>query len=246
MHLVTDADALCADLVSLVSVCDDDWIAKWTVAETTARSVIAQMLDDEARLSEPGTARTFVGALPAGAQLVVSSSMPIRDVEWYAGASDHIDVLSNRGANGIDGVVSTAVGAALGSARTTGLLIGDVAFLHDSNGLIGLSERGLDVRMVVVDNRGGGIFSFLPQRSALGAERFEKLFGTPHESDLALLARAHGLNAHVVSSTSELRQAVAVGGPHVIIVKTNRDDNVSRHEEIHRAVIDEVRLAFRA
>jgi 2-succinyl-5-enolpyruvyl-6-hydroxy-3-cyclohexene-1-carboxylate synthase len=245
MHLVTDADALCADLVSLVSVCDDDWIAKWTVAETTARSVIAQMLDDEARLSEPGTARTFVGALPAGAQLVVSSSMPIRDVEWYAGASDHIDVLSNRGANGIDGVVSTAVGAALGSARTTGLLIGDVAFLHDSNGLIGLSERGLDVRMVVVDNRGGGIFSFLPQRSALGAERFEKLFGTPHESDLALLARAHGLNAHVVSSTSELRQAVAVGGPHVIIVKTNRDDNVSRHEEIHRAVIDEVRLALR-
>jgi len=244
MHLVTDADALCADLASLVDHCDGDWLARWTAAETAARAAIARILGDETQLSEPGTARSVVSALPVGAQLVVSSSMPIRDVEWYAGACDHLKVLSNRGANGIDGVVSTAVGVALGTGRSTGLLIGDVAFLHDSNGLIGLADRGLDVRIVAVDNRGGGIFSFLPQRNVLSAETFEKLFGTPHASDLALLAQAHGLRAQVVSSTVELKQAVAVEGPHVIIVKTNRDDNVSRHEEIHRAVIGEVRRAL--
>ena len=103
-------------------------------------------------------------------------------------------MLANRGANGIDGVVSTAVGVALSGVRTT-LLIGDVAFLHDTNGLLGLAARGVDLTIVVVDNDGGGIFSFLPQRTSLPGDRFEQLFGTPHGVDLVAVARAHGVDA---------------------------------------------------
>src|SRR3546814_16340475 len=92
--------------------------------------------------------------------------MPIRDVESFVEPGRPIAVHANRGANGIDGVVSTAVGVAVASGAPTALLIGDVAFLHDSNGLLGLSARDLDLVVVVVDNDGGGIFSFLPQADA--------------------------------------------------------------------------------
>ncbi|MEY4401541.1 MAG: 2-succinyl-5-enolpyruvyl-6-hydroxy-3-cyclohexene-carboxylic-acid synthase, partial [Actinomycetota bacterium] len=146
LHLVTNAEALCTDLAPLVAPCDQNWLQDWCVVEQSARRVVGDMLDDETRLSEPGVARCVVASLPTGSRFVVSSSMPIRDVEWYGGSCEHLTVLSNRGANGIDGVVSTAVGVALETGQTTGLLIGDIAFLHDSNGLIGLARRGADVR----------------------------------------------------------------------------------------------------
>ncbi|MFM8713897.1 MAG: 2-succinyl-5-enolpyruvyl-6-hydroxy-3-cyclohexene-1-carboxylic-acid synthase, partial [Actinomycetota bacterium] len=154
MHVVTDADRLCADLLQVVAPSESSWLQRWTAAEAAARSVIAEQLDNETALSEPGVARNVLAALPSGSQLIVSSSMPIRDVEWYGATSSHVRVLANRGANGIDGVVSTAVGAALASGLPTGLLIGDVAFLHDSNGFIDLVKRQVDLRVVVIDNRG--------------------------------------------------------------------------------------------
>jgi 2-succinyl-5-enolpyruvyl-6-hydroxy-3-cyclohexene-1-carboxylate synthase len=241
LHLVTNAEALCTDLAPLVAPCDQNWLQDWCVVEQSARRVVGDMLDDETRLSEPGVARCVVASLPTGSRFVVSSSMPIRDVEWYGGSCEHLTVLSNRGANGIDGVVSTAVGVALETGQTTGLLIGDIAFLHDSNGLIGLARRGADVRIVVVDNNGGGIFSFLPQRTSLPGGQFETIFGTPHESDASLIARAHGVRSCEARTTAELRQALAEVGPSVIVVKADRDKNVEHHDEIHRAVAEAVR-----
>jgi 2-succinyl-5-enolpyruvyl-6-hydroxy-3-cyclohexene-1-carboxylate synthase len=241
MHVVTDAEQLCADLAQVVVPCASSWLERWLAAESVARRVISEQLDDETTLSEPGVARGVLASLPPGSQLVVSSSMPIRDVEWYGGSTDHVRVLANRGVNGIDGVVSTAVGVAFATDRPTGLLIGDVAFLHDSNGLIDLVNRNVDLRVVVVDNRGGGIFSFLPQRSALGTDRFERLFGTPHESDLGALASAHGLRTTYVSGSAELRSSVARRGPQVIIVRTDRDANVARHAELQQLVIAAVK-----
>ncbi len=244
MHIVADLEAAVSDLLAIAEPCDAQWSSKWLAAESAARSVMQNLLHDESRLTEPGVARTLAASLPAGSQLFVSSSMPVRDLEWYAAATDHLHVMSNRGANGIDGVVSSAVGAALGTARTTALLIGDVAFLHDSNGLLRLASRGVDVRIVVVDNRGGGIFSFLPQRSMMSDERFEQLFGTPHEADLAALAAAHGVACETASTTAQLRAALAQPGPRVIIVRTNRNENVARHDEIHRAVVQGARVAI--
>lgn len=245
LHVVCDQESLCDDLQQVLDPCESDWLAEWISAEVSARRIVAESLDHESQLTEPGTARCMVGSLPAGSTLVVSSSMPIRDVEWYAESTNHLNVLSNRGANGIDGVVSTAVGAALASSGSVGLLIGDVAFLHDSNGLLGLTNRSVDLRIVVVDNRGGGIFSFLPQRASLPPDDFERLFGTPHDTDIALIAEAHGLPAIVVRSTQELRDALQIAGPRVILVRTRRDDNVRVHESIHVNVAQSVRETLR-
>lgn len=242
MHVVTDADALCVDLIAMLGPCDSGWGQRWRTAESQARATLAHALDNEAVLTEPGVARTTLASLPASSRLVVSSSMPIRDVEWFGGDTSSVFVQANRGANGIDGVVSTAVGVALATGAPTGLLIGDVAFLHDSNGLIALQARKVDLRIVVIDNRGGGIFSFLPQRTALGHERFEQLFGTPHDVDLAALVAAHGVECETVGSSRELQAALGRPGPRVIVVHTNRTENVALHEALNAAVIDAVRI----
>ena len=159
--------------------------------------------------------------------------MPVRDLEWFGGPSAQAH--ANRGANGIDGVMSTALGRAL-SGRPTLVLLGDIAFVHDSNALVGLSARGVDLRIVVVDNDGGGIFSFLPQAKVLAADRFEQLFGTPHGTDLEALASAHGVAARTVSTSAELAAAVKSPGPSVTRVVSDRNDNVRHHDLLNAAV----------
>lgn len=216
------------------------WLASWAEAEAAAQGAIETVLGRHREVSEPLVARTVAAALAPGATLVVSSSMPVRDLEWYARPRQGLRVLANRGANGIDGVVSTAVGAALATGGTTALLIGDLAFLHDANGLLGLARRGVDLTIVVVDNHGGGIFSFLPPAMELAPDRFELLFGTPHDVDLVALARLHGLNAAAVNEAAALRPALedaaAAGGVSVVVAATDRVANVAVHDEIHAAV----------
>jgi 2-succinyl-5-enolpyruvyl-6-hydroxy-3-cyclohexene-1-carboxylate synthase len=187
-----------------------------------------------------------VAAVPAGGALVVSSSMPIRDVESYAAPRTGLTVHANRGANGIDGVVSTAVGVALAGAPTA-LLIGDIALLHDTNGLLGVAGRGVDLCIVVVHNDGGGIFSFLPQAEVLEADRFEQLFGTPHGVDLTALAVAHGLPVLEATDDEALAAAVtgafAAGGVHVVVVRTDRAANVALHRRLRSAMAAAVAAA---
>ena len=137
-----------------------DWMSSWTERSAQAEQAIAKALAAETQLSEPGVARAVADNLPDGARLVVASSMPVRDLEWFGGPAAIAH--ANRGANGIDGVLSTALGVAIGGT-TTVALVGDIAFLHDSGALTALARRGTDLRIVVVDNDGGGIFSFLPQ-----------------------------------------------------------------------------------
>ena len=184
-------------------------------------------------LTEPAVARIVAAWLPGGAQLVVSSSMPVRDLEWFGGRAARAH--ANRGANGIDGVVSTALGGAL-TGCTTAVLIGDIAFVHDSNALVALAARRADLRIVVVDNAGGGIFSFLPQATALAVDRFEQLFGTPHGTDVEALAKAHGVDARTVTSADDLRAALDRPGPTVIRVVTDRAENVREHARLNAAV----------
>lgn len=242
LAVAADPTALCGELSGrLQGARGTPWAARWARAEARAQEAIAVTLAARAEPTEPQVARSLVAALPDGASLVVSSSMPIRDVEWYAAPRDDIRVVSNRGANGIDGVVSTAVGVALGSPRVpTALLIGDAAFLHDANGLLGAAARGIDLTIVVVDNDGGGIFSFLPQAAAVAPARFEQLFGTPHGVDPLAVGEAHGVPGVELKAAAEVGPAVSAavseGGVRLIRVRTDRAANVVVHDEIHRAV----------
>lgn len=225
------------------------WIDRWRGLEDAAQQVLtAEFGRPDALLSDPAVARVVsqtVAACP-DVTLVVSSSMPIRDLEWYGGPVGSTEVLANRGANGIDGVLSTAVGVAVAKRRSnhpTVAVLGDLAFLHDTNAMLGLVARNVDLTVVVIDNDGGGIFSFLPQARQLGEGRFEELFGTPHGTDLASLARAHGLmvesfsSAHSMSDLrSALRRSMEDGGTRVLIVSTDRSANVEIHESIHRSI----------
>lgn len=241
-RVIGDPDEVCRALASRVPhSAGTPWPSRWAHAQRRAEETLASLLSDETHLTEPGTARTVLQSLPSGAHLVVASSMPIRDVEWFGGVRVDVTVHANRGANGIDGVLATAVGVAAGTGAPTAVLLGDIALLHDSSSLAGLAGRGLDVRIVVVDNDGGGIFSFLPQASRLAPERFEQLFGTPHGADLLALARAHGLAADDATTSSELARLLARPGPWLVRVRSDRSANVEVHERVHAAVAAAIR-----
>ncbi len=205
---------------------DRSWATRWMEANATIERLTTALLDESPELTEVGVARAVVEAVPPTGALVVSSSMPIRDVEWFGPNRNDITVYANRGANGIDGVTSTAIGVALTGVPTF-LLIGDVAFLHDSNGLIGLRNRKLDLTIVVIDNDGGGIFSFLPQHDQLPNDDYEFLFGTPHGTNLAELCGAHGLEARPWTSTLP-----PPSGVEVVIATTNRNANLALHHRL--------------
>jgi 2-succinyl-5-enolpyruvyl-6-hydroxy-3-cyclohexene-1-carboxylate synthase len=215
------------------------WLQVWQDAGRAAHQAVTTTVQGEVGPTEVGTAQAVVDGLPDGAHLVVSSSMPIRDLEWYVTPSRPLTVHANRGANGIDGVVSTAVGVAAASAGATALLIGDLAFLHDTNGLLGAIDRDIDLVVVVVDNDGGGIFSFLPQADVVDNDVFELLYGTPHGLDLVALAAAYGTHARAVDEVaSAVRAATAAGGIHVLVVRTSRGANVGLHRRLNAAVAE--------
>ncbi|MFN8035320.1 MAG: 2-succinyl-5-enolpyruvyl-6-hydroxy-3-cyclohexene-1-carboxylic-acid synthase [Acidimicrobiia bacterium] len=244
-RMVVDPELLLSAVANqLVPPVESPWLHGWTEAEAVAREAIDQLLDTWADPFEGRIARDVVAALPDGATLAVASSMPVRDVESFAAPRDGVRFLANRGANGIDGFVSTVLGAAAGaSSPATGDgpvvgLLGDLCFLHDSNGLLGATERGIDATLVVVDNDGGGIFSFLPQADR--PERFEQLFGTPHGLDLVALCDAYKVPASRVEKATDLvvalGESIAAGGVHVVVVPTHRAENVARHREVWKVV----------
>ncbi|MFM7262832.1 MAG: 2-succinyl-5-enolpyruvyl-6-hydroxy-3-cyclohexene-1-carboxylic-acid synthase [Acidimicrobiales bacterium] len=238
-HLVAETvigpvDKVMALLAGAVAPAPDGWLGAWSAAEAAAQRAISDATD--ATFGEPTVARRVTDTRAAGSSLVVSSSMPIRDVEWFGTVTPGVTVHANRGANGIDGVVSTAVGVALGSSATTTLLIGDVAFIHDSNGLWGLGRRDVDLTVVVVNNDGGSIFSFLPQAAATDHNTFETLWGTPHGVDIAHLCAAHGIAHTLVTDRDGLERALAGSGTRVIEVRTDRAANVAVHDALNAAV----------
>ena len=242
--LHADPTAAASALVQLLGgrPAEPAWAEAWSSAEALAQGAIAATLDAHIDITEPGVARTLIATLPDEATLVVSSSMPVRDVEWFGAPRTGVTILANRGANGIDGVLSTAVGVALaaGDGRPTVAFVGDVAFLHDSNALIGVAAREIDLTIVVIDNDGGGIFSFLPPASSLPEDRFEQLFGTPHGVDLRVLAAAHGLMTVEPAGAAEvgpaLTASIAAGGVRLLLATTDRNANVAVHDEVHAAV----------
>jgi 2-succinyl-5-enolpyruvyl-6-hydroxy-3-cyclohexene-1-carboxylate synthase len=217
---------------------DPEWLTTWRSYESVAQTVIERELKGE--LSEPSVARALARhAAAVEGTIMVSASMPMRDLEWFSPALPVAPaVMANRGANGIDGVVSTALGIAA-SGRRTFALLGDLAFLHDVSGMVNLPD--VPCTFIVLDNGGGGIFSFLPQAGVLEPDRFELLFGTPSSSDVGSVARGFGLDVHEVASASEFDDALAACGsarsPALLHVRLRgRAENVALHDAINQAV----------
>lgn len=218
-----------------------EWRAAWASAEAIAQAAVADALDGRGGLTEPRVARTLFDALPTEATLVVGSSMPVRDLEWFAAPRHRPPaVLANRGVNGIDGTIATALGVA--AARSpVAVLLGDLTFLHDAGALLGAAEApDVSCTLVVVDNHGGGIFSFLPQASHLPEDTFELLFGTPQAADVCAVAAAYGVGIVRAADEGELRSALKekVGSPGVSMIhlRTDRTANVAVHDQAHRTV----------
>lgn len=215
--------------------CDKAWMTDWTNAEAMAQEAMSVWTSEN--FSEPSVARTVTSAMSVGSHLVVSSSMPIRDVEWFGTTTSGVTVYSNRGTNGIDGVISTAVGVALATKARVTVLIGDVACIHDSNGLWALNRRNVDLTIVVINNDGGSIFSFLPQAQIVSNSDFELLYGTPHGASFEHLAATHGITYERVTTVKDLETNLQRGGTRLIEVPCDRFINVSQHEALQSAVV---------
>ena len=229
------AAAICRALASGLALRPGTLAQEFARADAIARRVLDRIFEqEEAPLSEPLVART-VARLSLG-QLFVSSSMPIRDLETFAsGADQGLRVLANRGANGIDGIISTALGAAAASGQPTTLLTGDLALLHDLGGLIAARRLGIPLTIVSLNNDGGGIFSFLPVAQA--TPHFEQLFGTPHGLDFAPLAAFVGAQFARPQSALELRAALhRAQGLSLIEIRTERAQNALLHHSLHAQV----------
>jgi 2-succinyl-5-enolpyruvyl-6-hydroxy-3-cyclohexene-1-carboxylate synthase len=213
------------------------WLESWTSADSEASRTIDQLLGEE--LSEPLVARRLNQWLGADVTLFVASSMPVRDVETFAGATPRGPwILSNRGANGIDGTVSSALGAAAASGRPTVLLIGDVALAHDIGGLLTHRRYELPLTIVLLNNDGGGIFEFLPV--AREADAFEEHVATPHGLDFRYAAELYGCAHARPGSVAELEQAITRSlkdrETAIIEVRTDRRANLALHRRIAAAV----------
>lgn len=222
-------------LASMVSSSVVGWLSDWSHAEVAAQKAIDSWTTSH--WSEPTNARVVTSSIPDGCNLLVSSSMPIRDVEWFGSVTPQAQVFSNRGTNGIDGVISTGIGIALGTGVPTTVLIGDIACLHDTNGLWALMQRDVDVKIVVTNNDGGSIFSFLPQATQVENSTFELLYGTPHGVSFEHLAMAHGVPFVRATHADAVRSALQKSGTTLIEVPFDRSVNVSQHDALNAAVV---------
>ena len=216
--------------LSVADGADTTWLDRWLDADSRIGRDLDALLAAEPGLTAYAVAGAVAHALPEGGLLVVGSSSPIRDLDLMVPRYEvgrRRKVIANRGLSGIDGVVSTAIGAALGRESTRSLaLVGDVTFLHDGNGLVlGPDEPRPDLTIVVVNDDGGSIFATLEQGAAEYADRFERLFGTPHGVDLAALCAATRTPHLQVTSRAELEHALASpnGGIEVVEAVVRRD-----------------------
>lgn len=212
------------------------WLRSWSGIEAAARAAIAAALGGSGSLSEPALHRALGRCYGDGERVMLGSSMPVRDAEAFLeGGPRVVTFHANRGANGIDGLVSTGAGIGLGAAEPAWIVIGDLALAHDVGGLALAARVATPLRVVVVDNGGGGIFDFLPQADLIEPDRFRRLFTTPSGLDLEPLAAAYGLPYERICDEDGIA-ALANRDRVLAHVPIDRDDNVGLHRRIAAAV----------
>jgi 2-succinyl-5-enolpyruvyl-6-hydroxy-3-cyclohexene-1-carboxylate synthase len=226
----------------------DAWLGDWIAAERAADAALRDWLAGVESRGEAFEGAPFAHLgeiLRDGAILWAGSSMPVRDLDaWLAGSKRAIRPLANRGANGIDGVVSSALGATAAGVGPVALVVGDVSFLHDLGALAAAKLHDLSATIVLLNNDGGGIFSFLPQAAAEAPSaglpaHFEELFGTPHGVDFGPIVEALGARHRTVGAgelRAALAESLATPGVDVLELRTERPRNVELHREAAEAV----------
>jgi 2-succinyl-5-enolpyruvyl-6-hydroxy-3-cyclohexene-1-carboxylate synthase len=237
LRVVADADATARCLIERGQARrTTTWLESWRDADERARRAVDRTIDGWDEPFEGRVARDVADAIPSGSQLLVGSSLPIRDLDAYMRPRDGVRILANRGASGIDGFVSTILGASTAGAPTFALL-GDLTLLHDIGSLVWSAGRGYHAVLVVLNNGGGAIFSMLEQQRL---PELEPLFTTPHGSDLGTIVRAAGLDHVRVTRVDDLIPAMRDGRQkpsiRVLDVAIDAGSDVERREEIHRAV----------
>jgi 2-succinyl-5-enolpyruvyl-6-hydroxy-3-cyclohexene-1-carboxylate synthase len=221
-----------------VTAADRSWLEHWLGIDRITRTVLDERLAELDELFEGKVFAELAALVPDGATIFAGNSMPVRDLDtFFPRSARAVRFLANRGLNGIDGVVSSALGASALSAGPLILVIGDLSFYHDLNGLLASKLHDLDVTIVLLNNDGGGIFSFLPQ--AGHAQHFELLFGTPHGLSFRGAIEMYGGKYRRIGSWPELRDSLVPSGDRglrVIEVPTERVRNVELHRELWAAV----------
>jgi 2-succinyl-5-enolpyruvyl-6-hydroxy-3-cyclohexene-1-carboxylate synthase len=237
-----DPRLACAALSETVtSRTEIGWSEVWSSVARETRAAIESAV---AELPEPFEGRVFAelaGLLPDRGTLFAGNSMPVRDLDAFWPSNERsVCFVSNRGANGIDGVVSSALGHAAVGGGPLVLAIGDLSFYHDMNGLLAAKKYGISATIVVLNNDGGGIFSFLPQASQVDEATFEALFGTPSGIDIEQAARLYGASFARPENWDEFRQAVSAGiagdGLSIVEVVSERKNNLRQHRAVSSTV----------
>lgn len=235
-----DPVLLCEDLTRYSHEQTHEWLNIWQEMNAVAEKHLHN--GTEAMITEGEAVRGLSQVIPNNSSLYVGNSMAIRDVDtFFRKNSKSIEVLANRGANGIDGMVSSALGAATAGKPMT-LLIGDLSFFHDMNGLLAAKHYQLNMTMILVNNNGGGIFSFLPQ--ANDRKHFELLFGTPANIEFAKAVELYDGDYNLAKTEEELKQLLEKSYDHkglnVIEVKTDREENTKWHRMKWQAIQEEI------
>lgn len=220
---------------------DQDWLTKWQQLNKKATNHIEQSNVDQ--LTEGVAVRELIKAMPTDSLLYVGNSMAVRDLDTFFMRTDkQITLLANRGVSGIEGLISSALGAAATTTKRVTLLIGDLAFYHDLNGLLIGKQYELDLTILLMNNNGGGIFSFLPQANE--PKYFEKLFGTPLHIDfkhaITMYQGTYRLVDDVVQLKKELQESYQRNGTTVIEVRTDREENMRWHRQIWQQIADDL------
>ena len=217
-----------------------EYANRWVQAALAVRNALKTFFEADGELSEPWVLHALADGLPDDATMFIGNSMPVRDLDtFFFSTPKRLRLLANRGASGIDGVVSSALGAAAALCGPVVLVVGDLSFYHDMNGLLAAKRHGLCASIVLLNNDGGGIFSFLPQVKE--AEHFDELFGTPHGLDFRHVAELYGLSYQRPASRQAfldgLKKSLQEPGVSLLEVCTERRENHTLHRELALAAM---------
>jgi len=240
IKLTGDLTTVCSEIRKCAGDTTDSsnaYLHQWQQAEQQASFLLHSRTEDRCEVFEGDIVRSVFRLAPDGTAVFLSNSLPIRWAEFYAtGSSKTLHVFCNRGANGIDGVVSTAAGIAAVLRKPTVLVIGDIALIHDLNGLLAVRQNDLPLKIVLLNNDGGGIFSFLP--IAAHQAIFEPLVAMPHGRDFSHVAAFWGIRYRRLESVAEFDGAFSncllETGPDILEIRFDRSRSLSASQEINR------------